>query len=90
MKKNLTRTKVALIAAAASVLTTAIDYFIRAVYNPSLGGDVLEELVNTVAHVVLHLPIALICFGLVYGILRAKRIDGVEVTDNRTRKESGG
>lgn len=83
MKKNLTRTKVALIAAAASVLTTAIDYFIRAVYNPSLGGDILMELVNVVAHLVIHLPIALICFGLVYGILRAKGIDGVEAKQQR-------
>jgi hypothetical protein len=78
VKKHLTRTKVALIAAEAYLLMTAIDLFIRAVYTPSVAGDVLEELVYVVAHLALRLPFALICFGLVYGILRAKGIDGVE------------
>lgn len=78
MKKHLTRTKVALIAAEAYLLTTAIDVFIRAMYTPGVGGDILLELVYVVAHLALRLPLALICFGLVYGILRARGIDGVE------------
>ena len=78
MKKNLTRTKVALIGAAASMLTSGIHGFFEAMNTPSLGGDILRELAYVVGRVIGDLPAALICFGLVYDILRAKGIDGVE------------
>ncbi len=70
------------------MLTTAIDGFFQAMNTPSIGGDILAELAYVVGRVVGDLPAALICFGLVYGILRAKGIDGVEATDDHARKES--
>jgi hypothetical protein len=69
VKKNLTRTKVALIAAAASMLTSAIYGFVRAIYTPGIRSAVVYAVAFTVG----NLPSALICFGLVYGILRANR-----------------
>jgi hypothetical protein len=82
VKKNLTRIKVALIAGAASLLTSAIYGFVKAITTPGSDFDNLEVLVYVVAFTVGSLPTALICFGLVYGILRAKGIDGMAATDD--------
>src|SRR5271157_5449634 len=72
VKKNLTRTKVALIAAAASLLTSAIYGFVKAITTPGYGFNNLEVLVYVVAFTVGSNPSALVCFWLVYVILRAK------------------
>ena len=83
VKKNLTRIKVALIAAEASMLTSVIYGFFKAITTQGQGHDILLAIVYAVAFMVGSLPSALICFGLVYGILRAKGIDGMTAKDDR-------
>jgi len=78
MKKNLTRAKIALIAAGASMLTSAISGTIQA-FNIDRYG-VLEVSVYVVARVIGDLPSATICFGLVYFWLKVKGINENEGT----------
>ena len=74
MKKNLTRAKIALIAAAASVLTSAIHGTVQAITTQDY--NTLQVLFYIMARVIGDLPSAVICFGLVYGILKAMGIHG--------------
>ena len=67
--KRLTRTKVALIAAAASVLTSAMHASIQAVFALHYSSLVLV-LGYVFGRVLGDAPLAIICFGVVYGLLK--------------------
>lgn len=71
--RRLTRTQVALIAAAASVLTSAMHAGLQAVFalNYSSLGLVLGYISGRVLG---DVPLALICFVVVYGIMKAFEI----------------
>lgn len=73
-KKNLTRSKIALIAAAASVLTTAMHGSVQAIFTKHYNA--LDVLFHIVGRVIGDLPSAVICFGLVYGLLKAMGVNG--------------
>lgn len=66
--------KVALIAAAASVLTSAIHAFAEGVFGHHYGGGVIFGFI--IGYVIGELPSALICFVLVYFILKITEISG--------------
>lgn len=74
MKKNLTRAKIALIAAAASVLTTTIHGSIQAYYTQHC--NILEGIFYVMGRVIGDLPSAVICFVLVYALLKYSGIHG--------------
>ena len=74
MKKKLTETKIALIAGAASVLTSAIHATVQVLTTQHYNA--LAILFYVIGFVVGELPSALICFGLVYGFLRVRHIHG--------------
>lgn len=66
---HLTRMQVALIAAAASVLTSAMHAGTQAIFAQSYGslGPVMGYVIGRVLG---DLPLAIVCFGVVYGFLR--------------------
>jgi len=68
MKKNLTTTKIALIAAAASVLTSAMHGTMQAINIQNV--NTLHVLFYVAGRVIGDLPAAVICFGLAYGLLK--------------------
>lgn len=74
MKKNLTKTKIALIASAASVLTSAIHASLQAINIQNY--NTLQVLFYVTARVIGDLPLAVICFGLAYGLLKVMDIHG--------------
>lgn len=69
---NLTNAKIALIAAAASVLTSAIHGGFQAVFEfhnssvPNVIGFMFGRVIGDV-------PIAVLCFGMVYGWLYLRK-----------------
>ncbi len=74
MKKNLTSAKIALIAAAASVLTTVIHGSVQAISTQHY--NTLQVLFYVIARVIGDLPSAVICFVVVYALLKARGIHG--------------
>lgn len=66
---RLTRMQVALIAAAASVLTSAMHAGMQAIFtlNYSSLGLVMGYVIGRVMG---DVPLAIVCFGVVYGFLR--------------------
>lgn len=71
--KNLTRAQIALIAAAASVLTTVLHGGVEAIFGQHLSSAGLV-LFYIIGRVIGDVPLAVICFGLVYGLLKARGI----------------
>lgn len=68
---RLTRMQVALIAAAASVLTSAMHAGMQAIFalNYSSLGLVMGYVIGRVLG---EVPLAIVCFGVVYGFLRLR------------------
>ncbi len=71
--KRLTRMQVALIAAAASVLTSTMHAGMQAIFGLKYSsvGHVLGYVFGRVLG---DIPLAIICFGVVYGFLKLSRI----------------
>ena len=70
---RLTRMQVALIAAAASVLTSAMHAGMQAIFSPNYSS--LGLMMGYVTGRVLgDIPLAIVCFGVVYGFLKLSGI----------------
>lgn len=68
----LTNTQIALIAAAASVLTSAMHAGLQAVFANHYDSVILI-LAFVVGRVIGDVPISVICFGIVYGWLYLRK-----------------
>lgn len=64
--KRLTKAKIAMVAAGASVLTSAIHGGIEAVFGYDSATRVLAYTVGRVAG---DIPVAIVCFGVAFGLL---------------------
>jgi len=68
---TLTNFQIALIAGAASILTTGIHGFAQAVYLYNFSG--VNILGSILGRIIGDFPTALLCAGIVYGLLRIRK-----------------
>lgn len=82
---RITRMQVALIAAAASVLTSAMHAGVQAIValNYSSLGQVMGYIIGRVLG---DIPLAIVCLGVVYGFLRLRGLQAEGTSSSRSSK----
>ncbi len=81
---RLTRIQVALIAAAASVLTSAMHSGMQAIFAQNYGS-LMPVMSYVIGRVLGDVPLAIVCFGVAYGFLR---LCGLQADDTNSSSSS--